>query len=108
MDVSQNQDFICPISMEIMEDPMSTSCGHIFDRKSIESWLNKQNICPICRDNISFLSQEISLKENIRQYKLSEQKVSLEDTKRQAWENVRQQLFKEFVNDLRDFVRKTQ
>ena len=108
MDMPQSQDFICPISMEIMEDPISASCGHIFDRKSIEAWLNEQNTCPICRKIIDFLSSETILREKIRQYKLNEQKMALENTKRQAWEKVSQQLFEEFCSDLRDFVRKTQ
>lgn len=34
-------EFMCPISGTIMEDPVITSNGEIYDRKSIESWKNE-------------------------------------------------------------------
>lgn len=34
-------EFLCPISGTIMEDPVITSNGEIYDRKSIESWKNE-------------------------------------------------------------------
>ena len=31
--------FLCPISMELMEDPVTVSTGVTYDRRSIEQWL---------------------------------------------------------------------
>jgi len=28
-------------------------CGHIFHKKCIDDWLNKKNICPLCKENIT-------------------------------------------------------
>lgn len=44
-----NPDFICPISLEIMDEPVKTIHGQIFDRSSIEEWLANKNECPITR-----------------------------------------------------------
>lgn len=43
----------CPITMCTMEDPISTPCGHTFDRESLTIHFshNKKN-CPICRANL--------------------------------------------------------
>ncbi|KAJ8629027.1 hypothetical protein MRB53_022350 [Persea americana] len=42
------EDFKCPISLEIMSDPVILSSGHTFDRSSIQRWLDSGNrTCPI-------------------------------------------------------------
>ncbi|PIM98478.1 Ubiquitin--protein ligase [Handroanthus impetiginosus] len=43
--------FICPISLEIMKDPVTTVSGITYDRESIEHWLYKSNnmICPVTK-----------------------------------------------------------
>lgn len=43
--------FICPISLQIMKDPVTTITGITYDRDSIEHWLftNKSTTCPITR-----------------------------------------------------------
>ncbi|XP_077254019.1 plant U-box 8 [Tasmannia lanceolata] len=43
-------DFKCPISLEIMSDPVILSSGHTFDRVSIQRWLDSGNrTCPITK-----------------------------------------------------------
>ncbi|KAL3627603.1 hypothetical protein CASFOL_028966 [Castilleja foliolosa] len=43
-------DFKCPISLEIMSDPVILSSGHTFDRSSIQRWLDAGNRnCPITK-----------------------------------------------------------
>ncbi|XP_068667561.1 U-box domain-containing protein 8-like [Aristolochia californica] len=43
-------DFKCPISLEIMSDPVILSSGHTFDRASIQRWLDSGNrTCPITK-----------------------------------------------------------
>ncbi|XP_059428350.1 E3 ubiquitin-protein ligase PUB23-like [Corylus avellana] len=40
--------FLCPISLELMKDPVTVSTGITYDRESIEKWLfsRKNNTCP--------------------------------------------------------------
>ena len=49
--------FICPITLEMMRDPVISKCGHMFDKEAIYKWLkgeydpSKRNIsraCPVC------------------------------------------------------------
>ncbi|XP_056159848.1 U-box domain-containing protein 8 [Syzygium oleosum] len=43
-------DFRCPISLEIMSDPVILSSGHTFDRASIQRWLDSgHRTCPITK-----------------------------------------------------------
>ncbi|CAK8575721.1 unnamed protein product [Lathyrus sativus] len=37
--------FLCPISFQIMKDPVTTVTGITYDRESIEKWLLKATIC---------------------------------------------------------------
>lgn len=42
------QSFYCPITREVMEDPVETSSGQTFERKAIEEWLaSGSNLCPM-------------------------------------------------------------
>jgi hypothetical protein len=41
----------CPISINIMSDPIITSCGHTFCKKSIDKCNDK---CPLCREQILY------------------------------------------------------
>ncbi|CAL5357237.1 unnamed protein product [Camellia sinensis] len=43
--------FLCPISMELMRDPVIVSTGITYDRESIERWLFscKNNNCPVTK-----------------------------------------------------------
>ncbi|XP_022864029.1 E3 ubiquitin-protein ligase PUB23-like [Olea europaea var. sylvestris] len=43
--------FLCPISLEIMKDPVTLSTGITYDRESIEKWLFSQNnnTCPVTK-----------------------------------------------------------
>ncbi|KAK6920729.1 Armadillo [Dillenia turbinata] len=41
------EDFRCPISLELMTDPVTVSTGQTYDRSSIQKWLQSGNtICP--------------------------------------------------------------
>jgi hypothetical protein len=42
---------VCPISMEILhlENAVVTSCFHIFEKNSIQTWLSTKSCCPICK-----------------------------------------------------------
>ncbi|CBI22782.3 unnamed protein product, partial [Vitis vinifera] len=47
--------FLCPISLEIMKDPVTVSTGITYDRESIEKWLfsGKNNTCPATKQVLS-------------------------------------------------------
>ncbi|KAL3517305.1 hypothetical protein ACH5RR_024207 [Cinchona calisaya] len=46
--------FICPISLEIMKDPVTISTGMTYDRESIHKWLfqYKHNTCPVTKQTL--------------------------------------------------------
>ncbi|XP_039171478.1 U-box domain-containing protein 25-like [Eucalyptus grandis] len=42
--------FRCPISLELMRDPVTVSTGQTYDRSSIEPWIAARNTtCPVTR-----------------------------------------------------------
>ncbi|KAL2554216.1 E3 ubiquitin-protein ligase [Forsythia ovata] len=47
--------FLCPITLEIMKDPVTVSSGITYDRESIEKWLFSRNnsICPVTKQVVS-------------------------------------------------------
>ncbi|KAK8613346.1 hypothetical protein V6N13_101111 [Hibiscus sabdariffa] len=47
--------FICPISLEIMKDPVTVPTGITYDRESIEKWLfsGKNAACPVTKQAVS-------------------------------------------------------
>lgn len=60
-------EFTCPISMDIMTDPVIVQCGHTFDKESLENWLRSNSVCPTCRVNVNRneISTNFSLKSMI-------------------------------------------
>ena len=38
---------VCPISQELLEDPVITSDGHTYERKNIQTWLETHSASPI-------------------------------------------------------------
>ncbi|WCJ22446.1 plant U-box 23 [Euphorbia peplus] len=50
--------FICPISLQIMNDPVTISTGMTFDRDSIQKWLftYKNTTCPLTKQPLSDFS----------------------------------------------------
>eukprot|EP00927_Polykrikos_kofoidii_P001680 TRINITY_DN10643_c0_g2_i1.p1 TRINITY_DN10643_c0_g2~~TRINITY_DN10643_c0_g2_i1.p1 ORF type:complete len:1646 (-),score=259.23 TRINITY_DN10643_c0_g2_i1:238-5175(-) len=46
-------DLLCPISLELLDDPVSTPCcGHAFSRASLRNHLDREESCPLCRASI--------------------------------------------------------
>lgn len=45
--------FLCPISHEIMMDPVITKYGISYERSSIETWLQNSSICPITKQPLT-------------------------------------------------------
>ncbi|CAL9179699.1 unnamed protein product [Musa hybrid cultivar] len=47
-EISIPMHFLCPISLELMKDPVTASTGITYDRQSIETWLGLGNTtCPV-------------------------------------------------------------
>lgn len=42
------QYFLCPISLQIMKDPVTTATGITYDRSSIQRWLKESATEPVC------------------------------------------------------------
>ncbi|KAJ8565228.1 hypothetical protein K7X08_007804 [Anisodus acutangulus] len=47
--------FICPISLEMMQDPVTVSTGITYDRENIEKWIfsAKNNTCPVTKQSLT-------------------------------------------------------
>ncbi|MCO5546797.1 hypothetical protein L7F22_000233 [Adiantum nelumboides] len=46
--------FLCPISLELMRDPVTLTSGQTFDRSSIQQWLDAgHTTCPVTRQPLS-------------------------------------------------------
>lgn len=44
-----NSSDICPISQDLMIEPVILNCNHIFDKQNIILWYKNNDSCPICR-----------------------------------------------------------
>jgi len=64
------ESFLCPISQEIMSDPVITPKGITYDKKSILNWLKNNSICPITKTPLQEkdLIVNYSLKNAIMEY----------------------------------------
>jgi hypothetical protein len=39
--------FYCPITMELMKDPVMASDGHVYERSAIEEWFQQHDTSPL-------------------------------------------------------------
>lgn len=64
------KEFVCPITGNIIFDPVMTSDGHTFERKAIEAWLEKHEYSPITNLNLDskILLPNFALKQLIKDY----------------------------------------
>ncbi|KAM7264290.1 hypothetical protein ACFE04_001973 [Oxalis oulophora] len=65
--------FLCPISLELMKDPVTVSTGITYDRESIEKWLfsGKNNTCPTTKQVITdadYLIPNVTLRRLIQSW----------------------------------------
>eukprot|EP00249_Psilotum_nudum_P014370 c24786_g1_i1 orf=184-1485(+) len=52
-EVAVPQSFICPISLDVMEDPVTVSTGHTYNRESIQKWFNEgHSNCPLTMQHL--------------------------------------------------------
>ncbi|BFZ22695.1 hypothetical protein BsWGS_25734 [Bradybaena similaris] len=51
-------EFLCPITLELMKDPVIASDGYTYDRQAIESWITKEHRSPMT--NVLLTSTEVT------------------------------------------------
>jgi hypothetical protein len=63
--------YICPLTLQLMNEPMNDGCGHCFDRDAIVAWLEYHEMCPISRKPITRreLRPSRALRRRIRDWK---------------------------------------
>jgi hypothetical protein len=64
--------FVCPLTLEIMKDPLMDRRGINFERKAIVEWLNRGNhTCPLTREPLSYskLIPNAALRLKIKRWK---------------------------------------
>jgi len=63
--------YICPLTLQLMNEPMNDGCGHCFDRDAIVAWLEYHEMCPISRKPITRrdLRPSRALRRRIRHWK---------------------------------------
>lgn len=65
--------YICPISLDIMSDPLVSRSGHRFERGAIEEWIGRTGTNPITRETMTLrdLFPDVTLREEIRFWRKS-------------------------------------
>ena len=68
-------EFQCPITMDLMEDPVTCEDGHTYERKAIEEYLKKNPISPKTRQpmNIKIIIPNRQLKTLIADFKFKQE-----------------------------------
>ncbi|KAG7365204.1 U-box domain containing protein [Nitzschia inconspicua] len=61
----------CPLTLQVMDDPVNDGCGHCFERRAILDWLEYRDVCPISRKPLQedLLFRNGHLKSRIQQWK---------------------------------------
>jgi len=52
-------EYLCPITMDLMRDPVIAMDGHTYDRKAISSWLSKSQKSP--KTNMLLPSKQVHM-----------------------------------------------
>ena len=63
--------YLCPISQELMDDPVTTADGHTYERREIFRWLCTHNTSPLTGATLpnKFLTPAIALRQLIANFK---------------------------------------
>ena len=64
------EDFICPITTELMADPVMAADGHAYERTAIERWLATKSTSPMTGEALehTFLSPSHMVRRQIREW----------------------------------------
>jgi ligand-binding SRPBCC domain-containing protein len=47
------EDFICPLTLEVMKEPVMTRLGHNFELSALLQWLERHDECPLTRNPLT-------------------------------------------------------
>ena len=63
-------DFVCPITTELMSDPVMAADGHAYERTAIERWLATKSTSPLTGGELehSILIPNHNLRRTIREW----------------------------------------
>jgi hypothetical protein len=90
-EVETPENFICPISFDLMTDPLISIYGHHYQREAILGWLSQGNkTCPMTRNPLSLgmLVSDSRLQFNIKKWMLQNGLAVQHNTEREAPERV--------------------
>lgn len=68
------EEFLCPLTLEIMVDPIMNREGHSYERSAIVTWLNTNTTCPLTRKPMrisDFISNRL-LQSKIQSWRISQ------------------------------------
>jgi hypothetical protein len=68
--VAMPPEFLCPITADVMQDPVVTADGFSYERSAIEEWFRKHDTSP-CTNNVLFnrsLIPNLTLRNHIREF----------------------------------------
>ncbi|CAF2070760.1 unnamed protein product [Rotaria magnacalcarata] len=51
--IAENDDLICPITLELYRDPVIAADGHIYEREAITKWILENGTSPFSRQPLS-------------------------------------------------------
>ena len=62
--------FTCPITSEIIKEPVTSKYGHLFEKHAIEQWIDKNHKCPMTQKPLerTDLFAQFAVKSAIEQY----------------------------------------
>ena len=65
------KEFLCPITQEMMDDPVTTTDGHAYERREIFRWLCTHNTSPLTGATLpnKFLTPALALRQLIAAFK---------------------------------------
>lgn len=74
-EVIEEAKYICPITREIMENPVVAADGFSYELTAIKSWLNQHNTSPITRETLTHknLTPNLHLRSLIGEFKAQQQ-----------------------------------
>lgn len=61
-DNSKVESLTCPLTLEILKNPVMDNCGHTFEKDAIEQHLKNDRCCPLSRKPIDSLTPNLHLK----------------------------------------------
>ena len=84
------ESFHCPISQQLMQEPVSSKYGHLYEKLEIERWVNKYHTCPMTNQplEINELFPQYSVKAAIQEYKKLQARIEKGDIKLKGNENL--------------------